>query len=1080
MQNKFNKTNKIFLGSVLATTALIGSAAGLVVKPLSKVSADASPSVVTINNSSFSQGTSSPTDWSAVSSASSSVVARVINTASEKFEDNKSDYKLSVNPGKVQTSSSSDNNVFMINSENVAVGYGYKSNTFSLASNGYYIIEVPVKTQNEGWASVYLVDEGNDFELKCENIVSTSNYTTYKFYVATANKNLNVSLQLYLGSKTNVSKNAVFFDEIKAYSYAESSFYSLYQERNANCDSFIPTYTTYSWEETDNNNLTALAEDGYNANAEGFVQRVYSLENGTIYPNNITAPTNGNMLDNSNALLINNAESASVGVRYNTALTIKAYDYVLYSFYVKTGTTEGGLTIKLVEKNEDDEFVSISSNQISDFKTSSSDNKFNGWQKISFAIKASAFENKNVFTEFWLGDSDSQAKGYAFVGKRTVESLTSEEYENLSTSSSLVKIDIDNLTEDGSSFNNHSFNKFEKVSNENKAFVKPADLEKIDSFTNNYGTWNGTDNYASGIVNTNSIAFNSANYPFANPGLTPNQIHSNIETQTNNVLAIYQNSFAYQGYKTNSATLTSNSYYKISVYVKTQVYSALTSGIDNANGGANWALTCNNIKISEFNNVVANGDWITLSTFVHTGLDDMELTASLSLGNENKTCVGTAFFDDMMIESATETEFKAAEESNFVQVVDIKNDGFNLINSEKNGYGLYQSKNWATTQTNSECVSGILDTSNINAGYGIESPEVPQNSNSTNVLYINNKVDLATSYTNVITQNIKTGSYYKISVWAKTNSLSQSESNIKYEDEENSKAIPYGAFITLDKVEESFTALTNTDWTEYIFFINSDTDFELKLNLGLGSENALTSGYAYFADVKIESMEEEDFTSATASYEEGNIPSNIKLVKTAIVEEDEPETPESQPFDWGSFSIIVSSFITGAALLVAIIGTILRRINFNKFVKLKKKSNSYDRKKVKLKSVRRAEIENIVKEKVDALNAKLNNLESVKATQEQQLAAAKETYLSFKNRKLSKEERKQFSVAKNSYYAAYTNLSNTIVDINIIKDDIAKIKSDRYILKEEYNLMLQQWREDKKALKLEKRNQKAKQKVKNQ
>ena len=451
-------------------------------------------------------------------------------------------------------------------------------------------------------------------------------------------------------------------------------------------------------------------------------------------------------------------------------------------------------------------------------------------------------------------------------------------------------------------------------------FVKPANLEKIDTLTNNYGVWNQTDTFASGIINTNSSVFDSYNLPFANPGLTPNQSHSDLATQTNNVLAIYQNAYSYQGYKTNSATLTSGSFYKVSVYVKTQVYSTLNNGIDNVNGGVRWALTYNDIVISEFNNVVANGEWVTLSTYVRTGIEDMSITATLSLGNENVKCVGSAFFDDMMIESATETEFNNATKSNFVQVVDMQKDGFNLISANKNGYGLYESKNWTTTQTSNECVSGVLDTTNISSGYGIISPELPESSSSTNVLYINNKVDLATNFTNSFPAKLSSGSYYKISVWAKTSGVSQSESNATFEDEDEENLVPYGVNISINNVEEKFTALTNTDWKQYIFYVNSDTDIDLKLNLGLGSENALASGYAYFSDVKVESMEEASFTSATAAYENGELPENIKIVKTAITETtDDNPIDTSNNFDWSTFAITLSTLITGVALVIAIV-----------------------------------------------------------------------------------------------------------------------------------------------------------------
>ena len=57
------------------------------------------------------------------------------------------------------------------------------------------------------------------------------------------------------------------------------------------------------------------------------------------------------------------------------------------------------------------------------------------------------------------------------------------------------------------------------------------------------------------------------------------------------------------------------------------------------------------------------------------------------------------------------------------------------------------------------------------------------------------------------------------------------------------------------------------------------------------------------------------------------------------------------------------------------------------------------------------------------------------------------------------KERKEKRVAKQAYYDAYNKLSSTYVNINILKDDIAKIKSERYILKEEYAIMLEEWQE---------------------
>ena len=171
---------------------------------------------------------------------------------------------------------------------------------------------------------------------------------------------------------------------------------------------------------------------------------------------------------------------------------------------------------------------------------------------------------------------------------------------------------------------------------------------------------------------------------------------------------------------------------------------------------------------------------------------------------------------------------------------------------------------------------------------------------------------------------------------------------------------------------------------------------------------------------------------------------------------------------------IVPTLITGLALIIAIIGAIIRQTNFNKFVKLKKKSNSYDRRKSKTPQVRNAEIQQIVNEKVNALNYKLKALENDKSKLEQEVLEAKNKYDNFANKKLTSEEKKDRKVAKNNYYNKFAELNNTIQDITILKDELTKIKSDKYILREEYNLMMKSWREEKDAKRLEKRNSRAK------
>lgn len=1090
--------NKFIVGSALFSASAVCMLTGIAILPQTAYATSSSTSVSISNGSFTSTYTSNdltvPNNWSKISSNTSSVVACVVSTDSETFEDNKTDYQLTQNPGKSASATSSDNNIFMINSPSQAVQYGYESNSFTLSTNGNYVIQVPVKTQGDAVASLYLVDESNNFSLKLENISSKTTYNTYAFYVSTDSfTSLSVKLQLWLGVKGSTSsQGAVFFDEISAQSYTESSFNSI----TSNPDSFTGTASNASSTlstispEFGVNNFSILSSTGSNPNATGNLQTTILTQNSGSLPNGVTLPTNGNLTNNDSAYLIKNGTSSSVGIRTNNVLSIKQYGLYLVSVYVKTNTTAGGLTVKMVEKDSEDETVfNAVGNSISDFTTSSTDSNLNGWEKISFAVKGSCFKNTNLQMEFWLGSESIPATGYAFIGKTVISELSSTNYSALSETSAKKLVNISSLTEDSTSFANHSFNAVVSDSTElsslssNLTFAKPANLTSLTDNTLTYGTYDSAENIQSGIISTNESVFNGFGYYFSNPGLTPKQSHSDIATQTNNILAISQKTTTAQGYQSETKSLSASSTYKISVYVKTATTSSLLSGIDNTNGGANFYLETSDGKIlASFENIVSSSEWTELSCYFKTGLNSVTVQTELWLGNSEKKATGVAFFDDLMIQTCEDTAFSSATNSNFVRVLNFASDNFEMQSANKTN-GLYSSLNWSSSNIDSEnAIGGILVPSTISSldpTWGaVENPQTP-NSNIKNILAIHNLTDTVTTFSNDLTQTLSANSYYKVSVWAKTNLASQSETNVQLDSDDN--AIPYGAFISINTVTDSFQAITSTEWKQYSFYVYSDTEISLTLNLSLGSNSAKTSGYAYFANVEVSSIDEAAYTLGTSAIESATEKTAIK-VETAETDSSDEDTSDTST-KTNSFNenlwLIIPTLITALALIIAVIGTILRQVKFNRFVSLKKKTNSYDRKKTLAKHARRAEVDKIINAKVDELSKTLSEYETKLGEEQTAYDTAKERYTELKSVKRANfATRKERIIARNDLIKANTTLNNTLADVNLIKDDIAKIKSDQYILKEEYQIIMRDWSEQRKKEKEAKQKQKNAEKMK--
>ena len=194
---------------------------------------------------------------------------------------------------------------------------------------------------------------------------------------------------------------------------------------------------------------------------------------------------------------------------------------------------------------------------------------------------------------------------------------------------------------------------------------------------------------------------NSEKYDFSEVGLGEKyDLYDSTEnsgyrsTSSKNLLMIHSKYETYAGYQSSSVTFSANSYYRISVWVKTigdakaSVTLANTSNAYELNTEYPGYDSANNGRYEGYVNINTGGKWMRLDFYVSTGMNSARAEIELSLGNKyaNNTLElaagdtvtvgdkeesydavkvsyglssGTVFFDDVYMTSIDEAEYNA-------------------------------------------------------------------------------------------------------------------------------------------------------------------------------------------------------------------------------------------------------------------------------------------------------------------------------------------------------------------------------------------------------------------------------------
>ena len=947
----FSKLNKVLATTALSAGILTTSICGVnLLNSARNYTVYAIPygeqtiSKITDNDFHNYSGTTygTPSNWSVANGVDTKnderFVSGIMNlTSSTAWNSNyEENFKLQENQNPDDGSTVDKQFLYINNFSKTPVKYGYSSESFELSNNSFYSISVQLKTITSNGqsakASIYLTGLEDD-AVKMENINTDGAWQNYTFYIATNSiiSKSDLKLELWLGSKTSGSYGAMFVNIVQVKQYDESTFNSL-----PNKDSSTSVYTNLNQKVSIpfSNNGFENSLTGWTASSENSIdsenQFIGSIKVGTGYNSNLytkewnaTNPYTINTFNNEYALLISNKTDLVSGVE-SPNISIKQHGLYKLSVWAYSNCNTGtGATIIAKEIGAVGSDLAYTTVSVS--TTTSSTAVTSNWVEYSIYIQGNAFKDSTIKLGLYLGIpalGDKEAtptSGYVYFDEVRIQELSYEEYSqgvsNATNSSEL------NITPTSTSFIVPN-NRFNKAKNEDNSITYPLAPQ---NYTSKVVDVNGNDvsnvTTTSGIVNLNATHWsnNVKNYGNANnPGTFDGKATSDT---TNNVLMIGStNPIINQTYTSDSFTLSASSYYKVSAWVQTQIYPEY-------DGGASFKLLNGTTYIYKKANINTHDTWQQITFYLKTGSSEITSTIELALNKTN----GYAFFDEIFIEQyENETIFNSIVTSSD-KVIDLTYETFDTENTFKGAFDA----SVTNSSAKENLTSGITEL------------------NGNNVLFINsNGSDVYYTFSSSNYYSLTEGSYYKLSVDVYTLNLAQEEENKKYDDEDI--AIPYGVTLQLKNSSGTFnkyitginTALVNegeNKFTTYTFYISASENIDVYLYLSLGFTDALTCGQVYFDNIKFDStLTEDQFNEAKNNY--ANEKTSLFINDTKISDEtdgsDNETTTESEPYEFPW--VLTSSLITGLAIIIALVGYFIRKINFRKAPKIK---TNYDRRK---------------------------------------------------------------------------------------------------------------------------------------
>ncbi|MDD4211409.1 MAG: hypothetical protein PHC46_03350 [Clostridia bacterium] len=569
---------------------------------------------------------------------------------------------------------------------------------------------------------------------------------------------------------------------------------------------------------------------------------------------------------NENSVLMINAESESTKMGYRSAnISLAKNGYYTIEALVYTQKTDGITTAASMYLTGDSQITDSENSKMLAINTAGV------WKSYKFFVQTDGLSNKTVNLELYLGSKDAfTSQGTVFFDNVQVYSHSHDRYFS----------EINNL---GLLQDNYRILNLQEKVVENAIVNSNFEQTIVDPETNNLG-WEiltAMDSVADSEYAINGVYNIDDNFNATETGVDASPTNANIYGNTK-ALLINNINPASIGYKSSDILIEQHKLYRLSLLVKT---SNLTNGAtikliqQNPYGEENTTYTPLSVSLKNINTSTATNakfeNWIEYSFAIKGNVFlDSYANLELWLGNEEVNEVGYAFFDNVQLFELTSAQYNTittsdavsfADFSNITGTSDVANSNFNkvTIDSVEETYP-YAPQNW-TVGSNSdnyafaEINNGVINTNTAqfisnSANYsGFINPGNLDNqindAISNNILVVGNVSSTSQYYTSTA-KSLTALSYYKLSFYLETQGLATNKVTVRLLNDAN-------PIIALNNLGSDLT------WTKYSVYIKTGTaSVNAIIKLMLGDLNQETTGFAFFDNVTISTIESADYTSA--------------------------------------------------------------------------------------------------------------------------------------------------------------------------------------------------------------------------
>lgn len=417
------------------------------------------------------------------------------------------------------------------------------------------------------------------------------------------------------------------------------------------------------------------------------------------------------------------------------------------SVWVKTVDVKStsGAYVYLLNKDDDDAVLAT----YSKVNTEDYDEYQNDWCELTLVVRGKD-KDVNVSLKFTLGTGNrwaasTLAKGSMFVANINGSTIANSVFEGTSTGTYVKSVDL--TTSDTYTFKNggfDSYNRDDENIEENKALNEQSRAAAPTDWTFSDNKLNPNTNeskLAAGVIalnTTDNKTFSHSNQTSAVfPNIAPSVFDSfygsitdpttdlgSLPGEKAQILAIGSTDGTTKyaaGYSSASVTLSANSFYSLSVYVRTVGNTKATvylTGESSLSSGGN-SFTVEN----------TGSDWTKYTFFIRTGQSSVSVKLNLWLGQntdyvdvagasadeqaENAKSAGAVFFDNVVYKTIEEADFNKAIADETNKVLSFLTDSFDSLSSTiESRSKLTSPSGWSgavgTNQSSSNTKSGVI------------------------------------------------------------------------------------------------------------------------------------------------------------------------------------------------------------------------------------------------------------------------------------------------------------------------------------------------------------------------------------